>query len=466
MNRVSMMLAGAATLLFAVSPALAASDLESEFKQMKEAMEGLKQKVEAQEEQIEHQGEMLDQAQTAVRDQQKQAESLSGLSTFLDSVEVDGHIAGSYNYNFNTPKGTTDGPLGDLGGADQNVGTSNATFLPFHRDNNTFTIDQIWFGIGKPATEESPAGFRFDILYGQNADYLGQGGQLNNNGNQQSRRTHNYDGTSDYYISQAYIEYTCSCIHPVNMKFGKFQTMVGAEVAQATGNFNITRGQVYTFLQPVDHLGLLGTTDLGPVELQFGIANSGSSLTSSPDTNKEKSYIGSAMIGDDRMSVRTSFIYGGENIPNAPLVQDNSAKTGLVDVTAWFNPTDNVSLWVNYNYLYYEGSALYANGVAVAGRVGITDKIGAALRGEYVQEHVAQTSSNDFTGILSPNENQTSYSLTGTVDYSLTDHLTARGEVRFDWINNPGGHGIGFENNYNGSSDNQTVGLVEVVYEF
>ena len=484
MNRVSMMLAGAATLLFAVSPALAATDadLESEFAEMKELVEGLKQKVEAQEEQIEHQGEMLDQAQTAVRDQQEQAESLSGLSTFLDSVEVDGHIAGSYAYNFNTPRQSLDntGPNGssfpdegDPGGAGLNNGTVGA--LPFHGDHNTFTVDQIWFGIGKPATEESPAGFRFDILYGNNANFLGQGTGIENQiffdgpridgldyteNSPLGRRYSALDSTSDYYIAQAYVEYQCGCLaQPIDFKFGKFQTPVGAEVVQATGNFNITRGIVYSLLQPVDHLGLMSTTDVGPVEFSLAVVNSGNSTYSSPDVNKEKSYIASAMIGDDRMSVRTSFIYGAEEFTQQGMQQ------GFVDVTAWFNPTDNVSLWANYNYLYLEDTAMYANGVAVAGRVGLTDKIGAAIRGEYVRIN----DSDINTTLLRPVNSVELYTVTGTLDYALTDHLTAKAEVRFDTINNTKVYAQNYGQGANpssGISDNQTVGLVEVVYEF
>ncbi|MBW2526523.1 MAG: outer membrane beta-barrel protein [Deltaproteobacteria bacterium] len=445
MNRVSMTLACAAALLFAVQPALAEADLESEFAKMRELVEGLQQKVEAQEEQIEHQSEMLEQAQTAVQAQQEQAESLSGLSTFLDSVEVDGHFAGSYNYNFNTPKHST-------GGADLNNGLVGA--LPFHGDHNTMSVDQIWFGIGKPATEESPAGFRFDILYGNNANFLGQGTggfddpNLAGGPYSLSRRAGANDSTSDYYIAQAYAEYTADVGEGLNFKFGKWQTMVGAEVVQATGNFNITRGIVYSLLQPVDHLGLLGTLDVGPVEIGAAVVNAGSSSISSPDINSEKSYIATAALGDDRMSLRTSFIYGAED-PG-----DNETRTGLADVTAWFNPTENVSLWANYNYLYVEATSGHANGIALAGRVQLTDKIGAALRGEYVNFRDSDSGITEF------------YTLTGTADYALTDHLLARAEVRFDTAHDDK---VYFRNGSTGDpslADNQTVGLVEVVYEF
>jgi hypothetical protein len=463
-----MVLVCAAALTFAALPAFAEADLESEFAKMKELVEGLQQKVEAQDEQIEHQNQLLEQAHEAVQAQQEQTESLSGLSTFLDSIEVDGHVAGSYNYNFNTPRqkafvsDNDGGTFGDIGGLGLNSGTVGA--LPFHQDHNTFSVDQIWFGIGKPATEESPAGFRVDLLYGDNANHLGQGtgyetffatanGRFTgldssvgeNDGSPLGRRYSAFDSTSDFYVAQAYVEYTCGCFADTNFKFGKFQTLVGAEVVQATGNFNITRGIVYSRLQPVDHLGLMGTVDVGPAEISAAVVNSGGSDISSPDLNKEKSYIGSVALGDDRMSIRTSVIYGAEDVASS------SSDNGLVDVTAWFNPSDSVSLWANYNYLWIEETSAYANGIALAGRVGLTDKLGAALRGEYVNEHHSDDGHTEF------------YTLTGTADYSLTDHLTAKAEIRFDWVHDT----KVFARNHDDSlSDNQTVGLVEVVYEF
>ena len=455
MNRVSMTLACAA-LVFAVQPALASEDVSSELAEMRDMMQGLKQKVEAQEEQLEHQGQLLEQAQGAVKTQASDG-SESGLSPFLDMINVGGHIAASYNYNFNTPKSGEGGEnfnSGDQGG-----------FLPFHRDADQFSLGQAWFSLGKDGTEESPAFFGFDIVYGQTAAFFGQGIS-----DEDSRREDNDDGTSDYYVHQAYVGYFCDCFGPETMlKFGKWSTLVGAEVAQAPANFNITRGTVYSFLQPVDHMGVLGTINLGMVELSSAIMNSGTSLVSAPDNNKELAYLGSAKIGDDKMNVRGSFIYGNES-----LLEDNlSRATGLVDVTAWFNPTDNLSTWVNYNYLYQEDSGLYVHGVATAARVGITEKLGAAIRGEYIREHASDSegvfigAGND--GPFDPSGgfvNTELYSLTGTVDYSLTDHLIARAEARFDWISDPGNVGDGFFENHDGTADNQTVGLIEVIYTY
>jgi len=446
MKRVSITLACAA-LMFAVQPALAGDDVSSELAEMRAQMQGLQQKVEAQEEQLDHQGQLLEQAQGAVKTQQSDG-SESGLSPFLDYINVGGHIAASYNYNFNQPSKRGEG------GEDMNSG-ENGFFLPWHRDDNQFSLGQAWFSLSKDGNKESPAFFGFDILYGETASFLGQGIS-----DEDSRRSDSNDETSDLYIHQAYVGYFCDCFGPeTTLKLGKWSTLVGAEVAQAPANFNVTRGTVYSFLQPVDHMGALGTVNLGMAEVSAAVMNSGGSSNSAPDNNKDMSYLGSVKVGGDKLNVRGSFIYGAE------FDSDSNDRAGLADVTAWFNPTDNLSMWVNYNYLYQENTSLYINGVANAVRLAVTDKVGVAVRGEYIREHVSD-SAGSLINAGGSGGDQELYSLTGTLDYALTDHLIARAEGRFDWIDDPGDQGDGFFANHDGTADNQTVGLIEVIYTY
>ena len=44
----------------------------------------------------------------------------------------------------------------------------------------------------------------------------------------------------------------------VTFKVGKFATPIGNEVAQTVYNWNITRGNVYNLLEPIDHIGIIG----------------------------------------------------------------------------------------------------------------------------------------------------------------------------------------------------------------
>jgi hypothetical protein len=426
---------------------------------MQELVQGLQQKVEAQDEQIEHQGKLLQDAQRVVRSDEQG--SLSGLAAFLDSIEVDGGAAASYNYNFNSGDNNNDVQSGSPNSPGDNSGQSGF-FLPFHQDDNTFQVDQIWIGLGKPATEESRGGFRFDIFYGATASTYATG-IFDDAGDTSSRRM-SRDSTSDYVIDQAYVEYLAP-IGNVNLKLGKFATPVGAEVVRQWANFNITRGIVYSMMQPVNHLGLIGTVPVGDmVELGAGIVNSGGSLISAPDDTYEKSYLATAKVGNDTANLRGSFIYGSD--PSLSLDKEVGDQVGLFDATAWFNPSDNLSLWANYDYLFNEGTGYYANGIAVAGRLGIQD-FGIALRGEYVKEHA---SANNGTAILDNVDDEADiWSLTGTADYALTDHLTLKSELRWDRVDgrNSAGDCCEFGSGASNYKDkDQYVWLIAAEYEF
>jgi len=466
MKRVSVWMASAAASLLAV-PAVAADDVDAQLAEMKELVKGLQDKVNAQAEQLDQQGKELKDAQRVVRADEPQTKS--ALSSFIDSIEVDGGVAASYNYNFNEPTNngfsTNNGFTGTIG---ENSGQSGF-FMPGHGDANTFQVDQVWFGIGKPATAESRAGFRFDIFFGAVASTYAQSiGDRRENG----------DSTADYAIDQAYVEYLAP-VADIDFKLGKFATPVGAEVAKQWGNFNITRGIVYSMLQPVNHLGLIATVPLGSMgEFGAGLVNSGGSTISAPDDGEEKSYLATLKLGDNRANIRGTFIYGTE----ASIVQNfsnnaaNPARSGnqvgLVDATGWFNPSDKVSLWANYDYLFVDSTGYYANGVAVAGRVQILQDLGAAIRGEYVRENHSPGHGNlIFTeGGPTGGHDVDVWSVTGTIDYALTDHLKLRNELRWDRANGNGADGTNnqFPADHPGdfSSLDQLVWLVAAEYVF
>src|SRR5262249_49686056 len=174
------------------------------------------------------------------------------------------------------------------------------------------------------------------------------------------------DSTSDYVVDQAYVEYLAP-VADVDFKLGKFATPVGAEVAKQWNNFNMTRGIVYSAMQPVNHVGIMGTVPIGDmVSFGAGVVNSGGSGISAPDDSREKSYLATLYVGDSRANVRGSFIYGYE-----PSITGGGSptgeQTGLADVTAWFNPTENLSLWANYDYLFVSDTGYYPNALAIAG---------------------------------------------------------------------------------------------------
>lgn len=442
MYRVSMTLVcAAAVLLFVAQPVLASTNVDAELAEMRELVDGLKQKVDAQQEQLSHQGELLEDAQKVVQQTQQDTKALSGLASFVDSLEVEGGISASYFWNFNTPQSSSNGSPGT--GGNQGIGTvvfpliSTAPLLhPFHPDHNAINLDQAYFGLGKPATAESRAGFKFDMIWGVAAGAM--------------TGTPSGDLSSTPYIHQAYIEYLAPIGDGLDLVVGKFAAPVGNESMIQNQNFNITYSILHDALQPINMLGATGTAMAGPVEIMVGIVNGAQTSAARgnstvDETNRAKTFLGGVNYKEGNMAVRSTLIYGAENVSRQTAAGGNSKKQGLADLVITLDPSDELSLWLNADYLWVQGSATHAWGVAAAGRMAVSDRMGVSLRAEYLADHsnglgfgTGGDNNIDIGAIpkcASPGFFECDgeiYSITGTVDYALADNLILKGEVRFD----------------------------------
>ena len=82
--------------------------------------------------------------------------------------------------------------------------------------------------------------------------------------------------------------------------------------------------------------------------------------------------------------------------------------------------------WLNADYTFDDndgGSDPGAYGIALAGRYAWTERLGTALRLEYVADDRAAFGFGDEADL---------WSVTATVDYSLTERLILKGEIRHD----------------------------------
>jgi hypothetical protein len=182
----------------------------------------------------------------------------------------------------------------------------------------------------------------------------------------------------------------------------------------------------------------------------------------------------------DTWSAIANVIYGKENAGS------NSGKMGRFNLIADWNPTESFSGWMDFTYAWDTGSAPVTSsgnadvwGIAVAGRYGFTDRLGAALRAEYVADN------NNFIGVVNSLGTASTlddfpvdmsiWSLTGTVDYELAENLTTKFELRWDHANYSSGSVNEFANSRSNVSGelgdaftkaNQFVGGIEVVYPF
>ena len=489
-----------AASLFASVPAFAsssASNVEDELAEMRELVEGLKQRVEAQEEQIGHQADRLEAAQEEVREQREVQSQLdeggfySSLSEFWGGVDVNMSVAGSYAWNFDSRTSSSVGP-----GAAANQGGSGL-FYPFHGDHNSFQVDQVYLDIVKGTTEESRGGFGFTVLYGNTAAYLGQGGNsaavpigtplpgggvdldgdgvADTTGGVGSAVTANvsrrgqFDSTSEYYIHQAYVSYLAPVGEGVEFTVGKFATLIGAEVADTTQNWNITMGNVYNLFQPIDHVGILASTTAGPIEISAGVINELGLGASSFDVNKEKSFIGRLGYGMDNASVGVTVAYGNDGqAPDAASLGDNDQGVGIVDFLATYEG-DGFETWLNADYVWSEDHRASAWGIAVAGRVPLTDELSSAIRIEYADDKSSRTAGGccpgGLFGVGNPATSSEVFGITGTLAYELAQNLTLRGEIRWDRVFSSRPYEFAGNTASPGRRD-QVVGLAQISYGF
>jgi len=365
---------------------------------------------------------------------------------FFCSIEFEGWVAASYMWNF---RGFNPGIEGqDLGGVNAGAG-----FYPFHPDHNSFQVDQVWMGMERPTSEEERAGFRLDFVIGKTGDIL-------NGGN---------DGFSgsfqDFHMYQAFIQYLAPVGSGVKFKFGKFATLLGAEVAQAKANFNITRGNVYNLLQPITHTGVLATmTPWEDGTASFGVVDETRSFTSRDiDLNNNKAL--TWQLGQQFSEAVFASFNGvwGDADSGAGFDAPDGEKEIILDWVVTYNPTEKFASWVNVDYLKNQGGSGYDGyGIAAAGRYALTERMGVAGRAEWVDL--------DFAG-----DDLQVFGLTGTLDYTLTSNLTVRGELR--WDSASGSPDEQFFTSSNASrgfpgsglrlnTDDQVVAGVEVIYAF
>jgi hypothetical protein len=368
-----------------------------------------------------------------------------------------------------------------------NTGGSGNIY-PFHGNHNSFQVDQVWLGIEHPVDEENRAGFRFDLVYGTTACWLG---------NAVPNRCGlpglvpgfpvaavSGDNTSQYYVSQAYVQYLAPITdNGILIKAGKWATIVGAEVPEATANFNVTRGLLYSMLQPDDHVGVLASTDIGETgfSVTFGVMNDdqngffGMNLpsflpdlagSSDPDRNDAKSIAFQIGWAGDTVSAATSVLWG----PSDVFTEDHAS--GLWDTVVTWDPTEDISTYVNFDYAWDkdQGPNLHAWGLSTAGRYAITERLGISGRFEFVKDNGGFGSFLNLNlpplSLLLPPRESTIYSLTGTVDYALTNNLTVRGEVRFDDVTKRNAGDFEFFDKGGDYRAEQVTTGMEIVYEF
>ncbi len=444
----------------------AADDVQVQLEQMQQRMNQLEDRLQATTDQLQATEKKAADQQAFIERSGLKDDGTAGsskISAFLDSLTIGGWVSSSYWYNFNSPSS------GNLKNANTGAGSS-----PFNPDANSFSFDQLWFELERPISPENRAGFRADIAFGKIASIINQvnAGNTCPSGGSENPTRNNCRNDTAVYINQAYAQYLIPW-GDVTLKGGKFGTLIGAEVAQAPYNWQMSRGIIYNLFQPIDHVGVIAskTYDNG-IDWALGYVNGFGFGTNDPDNNESKSVLGRLGLTGDIGSIAMAILWGPESAGN-----DHTYRSTF-DFLGKLKPWEGTEFWANFDYGLVNGGSVNgaspsAWGIAVAGRQAITDRLGLSLRSEYAQDNdgffCSQTGFFCSTSTNVPSANV--FSLTGTLDYALTQQLTVKTEVRWDKVfdhNDFGGTGSYITNNGSGSfgRSDQILGGVEMTYKF
>ncbi len=388
-------IAALVVVAFATMPVVSSADDMSDA-DMREQMQIMQQRMKRMEDKL--------------RDAERRAPAAPAAADdcFFCTIEFEGWISASYMWN---SEGFDDHVNGqDLGGFNNGAVPS----YPFKPDHNSFAVDQVWLGMERPISAEQRAGFRLDFVFGKTGDLLSDGAQDGLSGS-----------SNDFHLYQAYIQYLAPLGEGVEFKFGKFSTLIGAEVVQAPQNYNITRSNLYNLFQPITNTGILATASLWEGgTTSFGLVNETRSFTSRDiDLNNNKAIVW--QVGHQLNDAIFASFNGtfGDADSGAGFDSPSGDKETILDVVVTWDPNDKFSSYFNFDYLKNDAANTTEGvGFAAAGRYALTEKMGLAGRAEWLQ-----LGSDGFD-----NDDLQLFGLTGTVDYLLTGNLMVRGEVRWD----------------------------------
>ena len=406
-------------------------------------------------------------AGNGIMDLTNRVESLEGGLLGLNGFQFGGLMYGSYNYNFNSP----------------DSGSNNMRI--FDQNHNDFTMDLLQLEVSKET--ESGVGFHAVLDYGETAGLIqsdwggssdcGTGGYpvsapfgetlgISAGGDPvvvtetgepvgagQSRRINLDCGNGlahNFEVQQAYMTYTFGIGNGIEMKFGKFATLLGGEVIESPYNPNVSRSFMFGYAIPFTHTGVLFSTALNDnISLTAGVVNGWDNVR---DNNNGKTFLGSLGLELGDLAWTFNGVFGAEDDDSG------SSKSGVFDTVLTYSPMENVDLLANFDY----GTASEqvggddANWTGLSGIVtlggGLLDESLAdwsfALRGEWFSDPDGYR-----TGI-----EQDLREVTGTFKWQMTENLQARLEFRHDWSNKD------VFDDGSGYSDDQNSMIVEFAY--
>ena len=374
---------------------------------------------------------------------------------WYDAIEFRAFVDGYVGVNWNLPK--------------PQAGANRITRA--YDTSNGFALSWAGFDATYPA---EPVGGTLSLRLGPSAERIGSAC---------------ISGTCDAAVGLSVVKQAFASWRPwspIQLDFGKFDTIYGAEVAESQDNMNYTRGVVYWFTQPLFHTGLRVSAELTDELTLRALLVNGTNNTLDNNLGKDlglqlavnlpRSGDGGTLLAaslgylvgpeqDDVATVKcdsatqyfdpadpTGCSTGTGGVSTGTVDRASSNTKGLrhlIDAVATLTPVDALTLQANFDVDIERvrdklDPARFIQhswwGVMLGARYSFVEQFAVAARGEYLADPDAYGTS---VATLFPPTDATTQApsnvklVTGTLtlDYRPADYLILRLDNRIDWSN-------------------------------
>jgi len=318
----------------------------------------------------------------------------------------------------------------------------------FHKDHNDVVFNDFNLTIDKP---EKDWGVGFHIV----GDF-GRTGELLREATLWNKKLQKQPSAE---LREAFLTFTIPIGEGLQVKGGKFVTLLGAEILPTPGarNPNISDSFMFLFSIPFTHTGALFTY---PVLKSLSISAGPVTGWDNPhDNNSRPSFLGGLnFTPTDAFAFASSVIAGPEQRHN------NGRTRFVISNVATIKPISPLTLILNYDYGHEEKASLGGTrdatwqGVTAIASYDWTDRFTTALRGEWFNDRDGARLGGDFFGT---HANVTVGEVTLTGAYKFTKMLMGRAEVRQDWSDRRI-----YQRGSSNADKNQTTLAVQLIYGF
>ena len=389
------------------------------------------------------------------------------VETAQKGIKLSGYVDAGYSYNF----------TGSASG-----GQVNSRFADDSVQQGDFNLYAVKIALEKAMTSENKAqaGFRTDVMIGEDAQMLINRGQPSNAGSGVNANYNGQGNSNALFLEQAYVEIRAPVGNGWDFKVGKFVTILGYEVIERPANMNITYGQLWQNAFPLTYIGVLSSYRFDDyLDAKLGVVN-GSNSDNNTTVNGDSD--GVALLAALNVTAPSGNANWSNNFQYSTALENNTSyqnnptgrgqqPTSSAPVNNFASPASGYAVvynsWGNWAPKFANDKLLLAfdsalgnaswsstqnitvnttwYGAAVYAKYQFNDWFSLASRADYLGSNNAgkfgtqgaistSTAANSFPTLSNGHVTGNNYwSYTITSAFNVIDNLLIRAEYRLDW---------------------------------